>query len=214
MAAKFLINPRSLRRMSNGDGSHTERVSPLAIRHDSFGMADPERGSWSQRDAPLPSYSAHIASMSATLDSFIRMNLAGFGDAGATARSAGPVAQAGSLGLGNLVFFDANHDGLFNAGDTGIDGVTVTLFADTNANGVYDAGTDTQIGSPVTTAGGGVYSFASLAPGDYIVRIDASNFTSGGALVGRVVAAGGGDPDNDIDNDSNGIDGAGGIVVS
>ena len=43
------------------------------------------------------------------------------------------------LTLGNLIFTDANRNGVFDAGDSGINGVALTLFADTNANGVFDA---------------------------------------------------------------------------
>jgi len=117
-----------------------------------------------------------------------------------------------SLTLGNLVFLDANNNGMFDGGDTGINGVALTLFADTNANGVFDAG-DVQLAT-TTTLGGGLYSFANLAPGDYIVRVDASNFTGGGALLNRVTAIGGADPDDNADNDDNGVSAAGGIVVT
>ena len=118
-----------------------------------------------------------------------------------------------SLVLGNLIFLDANNNGIFDAGDSGIDGVALTLFVDTNANNMFDAGTDTQVAT-ATTAGGGLYNFVNLAAGDYIVRVDAANFTGGGALVGRITATGGSDPDNNVDNDDNGVSVAGGIVVS
>ena len=118
-----------------------------------------------------------------------------------------------SLTLGNLVFFDANSNGVFDGADAGINGVALTLFADTNANGVFDSGVDTQVAT-TTTAGGGLYSFVGLAPGNYIVRVDAANFTGGGALLGRLTSTGGNDPDDNVDNDDNGANAAGGIVVS
>ena len=118
-----------------------------------------------------------------------------------------------SLTLGNLVFLDANNNGVFDGGDTGINGVALTLFADTNANGVFDSGVDVQLAT-TTTAGGGLYSFANLAPGDYIVRVDAANFTGGGALLNRVTATGAADPDDNVEGDDNGANGAGGIVVT
>ena len=122
-----------------------------------------------------------------------------------------------TLALGNLIFLDANNNGLFDGGDSGITGVALTLFADTNNDGAFDAG-DTQLAT-TTSGAGGLYSFTGLAPGNYIVRVDADNFTPGGnvSLVGRVTATGGPDPDNgdpDTDNDDNGVNGAGGIVVS
>jgi uncharacterized repeat protein (TIGR01451 family)/gliding motility-associated-like protein len=58
-----------------------------------------------------------------------------------------------SAGLGDYVFFDANKDGIQNAGDTPISGVIVTLYT----NGVASATT-------VTTSTG-FYSFTGLTPG-------------------------------------------------
>jgi hypothetical protein len=114
-----------------------------------------------------------------------------------------------SLTLGNLIFNDVNLNGVFDAGDSGINGVTLTLFADNNNNGTFDSGTDTQVGTSTTTAGGGFYSFSGLAPGNYIVRVDSSNFTSPGALAGYLrTTTNAGDPDTagmgNVDNDSNG----------
>ena len=146
------------------------------------------------------------------------------------------------LTLGNLVFKDVNKNGVYDVGtDTALAGVTLTLYGDTNNNGVYDEGVDLYVGytevngtpgyqqgadTPadpgtgialtVTTNASGLYSFGSLAPGDYIVRVNASNFDPGGALVNLLVTPGtAGDPDDDVDdNDNNGVAGAGGIVVS
>ncbi|WP_166038189.1 Ig-like domain-containing protein [Sphingosinicella sp. YJ22] len=135
-----------------------------------------------------------------------------------------------SLSLGDQIFLDDNGNGIFDAGDTGIANVSLTLFADTNNNGVYDDGVDEAIsflddgdgvyepgidtpaaaGTPgaitltVTTDASGLYAFDYLAPGDYIVRVDASNFLSGGALEGLTVVAAATDPDDNVDNDNNG----------
>ena len=60
-----------------------------------------------------------------------------------------------TLALGNLVFNDVNKNGVFDAGDSGINGVALTLFADTGTTvGSLDAG-DAQIAT-TTTAGGGL----------------------------------------------------------
>ena len=117
-----------------------------------------------------------------------------------------------SLTLGNLVFDDVNGNGVFDGTDVGIDSVTLTLFADTNNDGLFDGG-DTQLAT-TTTAGGGLYSFAGLSDGNYIVRVDAGNFTGGGALVGLITTTGSADPDNDVNNDDNGAAGPGGSIVS
>ncbi len=132
------------------------------------------------------------------------------------------VTTVDSLTLGDRVFIDANDNGTFDAGE-GVNGVALTLFADTNNNGVLDIGTDVQL-LTATTAGvgaaAGSYSFASLSEGNYIVRVDASNFGVGGALAGTRGVTGGVDPDGDavngfnVDNDDNGVAGPGGSVVA
>jgi hypothetical protein len=109
-----------------------------------------------------------------------------------------------TLTLGNLIFNDVNGNGIFESGsEAGIDGVDLTLFADTNSSGGLDGG-DTQIAT-TTTAGGGLYSFIGLAPGNYIVRVDQTNFGVGGALEFFPNSSPGNpDPDDNIDNDDNG----------
>ncbi|MBY0283700.1 MAG: cadherin-like domain-containing protein [Sphingomonas sp.] len=108
-----------------------------------------------------------------------------------------------TLTLGGSVFIDTNRDGIQNNGEVGPSGVALALFADTNGNNVFDLGIDTSITTSATGANG-VYSFGSLAPGNYIVRVESSALTAGGALVGRASTISGGDPDNNIANDSNG----------
>jgi SdrD B-like domain len=57
------------------------------------------------------------------------------------------------LTLGNLVYKDVNKNGVFDAGDTGIDGVNLKLYTDANSNGFLDAGDGASIAT-ATTAGG------------------------------------------------------------
>jgi hypothetical protein len=86
------------------------------------------------------------------------------------------------LSLGNYVWFDVNNNGLVDAGETGVNGVSVELYRDTNSDGVFTPGLDAYVGAQ-TTANGGYYSFTSLLPGDYLVVITSTNFTGAGALV-------------------------------
>ncbi|HEX3152702.1 MAG TPA: SdrD B-like domain-containing protein [Gemmataceae bacterium] len=120
-----------------------------------------------------------------------------------------PPAPAPTLTLGNLVFKDVNKNGVFDAGDTGIDSVAVDLLD--------------QAGSSVlkstTTAGGGLFAFTGLSAGIYHVRLSASDFTGSGALVGFTPSTTTvGNADNDVNNDNNGslsgALGSGGFVVS
>jgi len=132
--------------------------------------------------------------------------LALFGSIGPTVETAN-IANFEPLTLGNLVFNDLNNNGVFNsATEAGIPGVAVSLYADTDSNGAFTPGTDTFL-STTTTNGSGIYTFTSLFPGDYIVQLDASNFTTGNVLDGFMSSTGNAptpDPDNDVNNDDNG----------
>ncbi len=61
--------------------------------------------------------------------------------------------------VGNFVWLDSNANGIQDNGETGLSGVTVTLY-DGNGN---------PVGSPVVTQSSGAYSFTSLTPGSYKV---------------------------------------------
>jgi uncharacterized repeat protein (TIGR01451 family) len=83
---------------------------------------------------------------------------------------------AGAGVIGDLVFEDVGNDGVFTSGsDSGISGVTVSLYADVNGDGVLTPGVDALIGTK-TTNGGGLYSFTNLAEGfDYLAVVDAAD---------------------------------------
>ncbi|MFN3945383.1 MAG: SdrD B-like domain-containing protein [Allosphingosinicella sp.] len=119
------------------------------------------------------------------------------------------------LTLGNLIFHDANFNGQRDAGEAGIGGVSITLFADDgDVAGEWDAN-DTEIGTTTTDASGN-YKFEHLAAGDYLIRLNASNFVGGGALATYYVTLPGGeaiDPNNNDPNDSNGYR-SGGVVLT
>ena len=114
-----------------------------------------------------------------------------------------------TLSIGDLVFLDLNSDGDYDSGtDDEVQGVAVSLYADADNNGTPDGA---AIATDTTDAFG-LYRFDNLAPGTYIVAIDASNFQSGGALEGRLSITGGTDPDDDADNDDNGVAGTGALA--
>ncbi len=110
--------------------------------------------------------------------------------------------------LGNIVWIDTDKDGIYDKDtETGINGVSLNLYADTDGNNIYTPGTDKFVSDTVTfTYSGekGYYIFENLSCGTYIVQIAAENFTAGALLEGYVSTAGDSDPDNDIDNDDNG----------
>ncbi len=112
------------------------------------------------------------------------------------------------LVLGNQVWGDTNGNGLLDGGETGINSVTVNLYADANNDDVKDGAAIDSI----STIGGGLYSF-NVLPGNYIVEVAAANFLSTAALEGMISTGGAAaDPDNNTDNDDNGVNnGAPGI---
>jgi hypothetical protein len=67
--------------------------------------------------------------------------------------------------LSGTKFKDADGDGSFDTGESGLDGWSIYVYAD-NGDGVLGLG-DT-LATSATTSGGGAYSF-SLTPGDYLI---------------------------------------------
>ncbi len=122
--------------------------------------------------------------------------------------------------IGNQVWFDENNNGLIDAGETGIGGVTVALFSDADGDGQADdvngdgvITTADAVGT-TTTDGDGLYLFDDLASGDYVVGIPGSEWNADGPLYGTLssdpTAA---DPDGNIDSDDDGTP-SGGFVFS
>jgi large repetitive protein len=123
---------------------------------------------------------------------------------------AGLIAPTGNLSLGDQVWMDTNNDGIYEpqSGEMGIDGVRLDLYVDANNDGMPTL--DEYLGTTTTaTVSGfaGRYRFDNLAPGNYIVVVDPSSFTGGGALAGKVSSTGNDpapDPDDDVNGDDNG----------
>ena len=80
--------------------------------------------------------------------------------------------ELANAGLGDRVWLDRNGDGVQDAGEPGIGGVTVYL--DLNNNGVRDTGELTA-----TTNADGFYFFGDLAGGTYTVRVDTTTLPAG-----------------------------------
>jgi uncharacterized repeat protein (TIGR01451 family) len=100
--------------------------------------------------------------------------------------------------MGNLVWNDANGNGTKDSGESGIDGVIVELL-DGSGNPIdSDPVTSGTQPTRTTTAGGGLYAFANLAPGSYQMRIGAPPSAYPQAAT-PVVSL-----DNGVDDDSNG----------
>jgi len=102
------------------------------------------------------------------------------------------------LSLGDQVFFDANNNGLFDAGEAPIENAQVTLF---DSSG-------TQVGPTQSTDASGNYLFSNLVPGDYTVAVSAPAGFFSSTDIGSSA-----DPNNDTNDDDNGI-GSGTSVTS
>ncbi len=115
--------------------------------------------------------------------------------------------------VGNLVFNDVNRNGVFDAGDVGIDNVVVNIYRDVNNNDRLDEGDGTPVATTTTATvamQAGTYLFEVVA-GTYIVEVAASNFAVGGTLYNSGQAfvssptTSPPDPDfSNTDNDDNG----------
>ena len=77
--------------------------------------------------------------------------------------------------IGDYVWFDANGNGLQDAGEPGINGVTVNLYDNTQTNLL--ATTVTEYGGPNNV--NGYYQFTGLSAGNYVVVVDSSTLPAG-----------------------------------
>ena len=95
----------------------------------------------------------------------------------------------GAGSIGDTVFEDINNNGVFDGADIGIGGAQVLLYEDTNGNGILDAGSDAQVAT-TTTAAGGLYSFTGLATGiSYLVYVDPADAAVDNQFTGPYVAS-------------------------
>jgi hypothetical protein len=100
-----------------------------------------------------------------------------------------------ALSIGNLVWHDANHNGLRDGGEVGIGGARVQLFRP-GSDGLVNTEDDEQVGTDKATSIVGAYRFDNLPEGSYFVKVmPSSGFPlSGGGIVST---------DNGVDNDNN-----------
>ena len=114
--------------------------------------------------------------------------------------------------VGNRVWLDNvsggganNNDGTLNGSETGISGVTVSIYADNDSNGVPDG----VALATVTTDSNGYYRFDGLVAGKYVVGIPAANFGAGQPLASRIsTTTTATSSSNSTDGKDNGVDNA------
>jgi hypothetical protein len=108
--------------------------------------------------------------------------------------------ETGTASLGNKVFYDVNSNGVQDAGETGVAGVTVTLRTP-GADGIAGNGDDVTVATLVTNSLG-EYLFTNLSAGVYYVQ-----FSNGPA--GYNTSAANAGSDDALDSD-----GAAGVTIS
>jgi len=94
--------------------------------------------------------------------------------------------------LGDRVWLDTNKNGLQDAGETGVQGVKVTLLD----------GSGNPVGSPLTTDANGNYLFTGLKPGTYSVQFDKTTLPAGYSFTSRDQGL-----NDTADSDANPVDG-------
>ena len=101
------------------------------------------------------------------------------------------------VAVGNSIWNDANGDGIQQQGEPLLPGVIVELLLADGLTPATDANNNPV--APVITAADGRYLFAHLLPGDYVIKVTPP--------VGYLPTVGGADPDNNDNDDSNGLPG-------
>ncbi|MBW8873571.1 MAG: carboxypeptidase regulatory-like domain-containing protein [Acidobacteria bacterium] len=102
------------------------------------------------------------------LDGIATPNIASFSLAGGVSRTDVDFGYRGTASVGDRVWLDSNGNGVQDAGETGLNGVTVQLL---NASSTVIA--------TATTSGDGNYTFSNLTPGNYSVRVVTSSLPAG-----------------------------------
>jgi hypothetical protein len=91
--------------------------------------------------------------------------------------------------IGDTLWSDANTNGVIDASETLLAGVTVKLWIDVNNNGVLDPAVDTQVATATSDAAG-FYQFTNLAARRYLVEVDTASGALGGSGYGVVSLSG------------------------
>ena len=112
-----------------------------------------------------------------------------------------------ALCLGNLVWEDLNNNGLKETAEKGLPGIELILY-NPGVDGIKGNADDEEMGRDTTDAAGN-YLFANLCSGDYYVKVNAegrlSSTGEGPEMTGARTFEPAPDPDNDIDNQDDGI---------
>ncbi|QLH46274.1 MAG: hypothetical protein HWD58_11965 [Bacteroidota bacterium] len=103
------------------------------------------------------------------------------------------------LSLGNQVWIDADRDGIKDAGESGLAGATVYLYADANNDGSPDG----PAVASTSSNSSGYYVFNNLLQGNYIVGVVPPSPASGNPYSSSPVNET--NPNSNVDNNDNGV---------
>jgi len=84
--------------------------------------------------------------------------------------------QSGLSSIGDFIFADWNGDGIQDANEEGIPGITINLYEDIDNDGVLDISVDPIV---VTTSSTGSYNFTNLPAASYFVVVDETTLPTG-----------------------------------
>ncbi|MFN8051380.1 MAG: SdrD B-like domain-containing protein [Acidimicrobiales bacterium] len=148
----------TLRRDADGDGTFETAVSTTTTSGD---------GNYAFTSLPPGSYQVVVSvpgGSHPTTPSAVPVTLwAGLAVTNADVGIRSTPAAPGSIG--DRIWSDTDRDQMQDAGEAGLNGVTVTLLADADGDGVYTTS------ATAVTSGDGNYSFTGLAPGRYLVAV-------------------------------------------
>jgi uncharacterized repeat protein (TIGR01451 family) len=161
-------------------GTYTVQVTPPAGYVSSTGTNGAATGLYEPGVTSTQNNVDHGSTAGAFIDSTVTLGAPGSpanpdtnGNGPGTANFRQDFGLFPTLSVGDFIWNDANNNGVFDAGETGISGVTVNLVNNTGA----------LVATTTTNAQGG-YLFTHLIPGQYRVVLPAGDFAAGGRLAG------------------------------
>jgi hypothetical protein len=80
-----------------------------------------------------------------------------------------------TMSIGNRVWRDDNNNGLLDAGEPGLNGLTVRLYNDANSDGLPDSTAIMTTTTASNSSNAGYYIFRGLRPGSYLVEVTLPN---------------------------------------
>ncbi len=139
-------------------------------------------GDYSFPDVPAGNYRVHVTDQSKILSGYTLTRSLDFIDVTVAATNItkvdfGYVRDPATGGMGDRVWLDADNDGIQDAGEQGISGITVILY-DPGPDGVPGGGDDVALSS-MTTNSSGDFWFPNLPEGKYYVDVDGATLPAG-----------------------------------